>query len=116
LAYLPQLDNPVDMLKDTKVCVDNGSWPLYRWNPELGNMFKLDSQRIKHDLESFLNRENQLSLLTREDLDLSETLVSSIEAVSDCNYSCIYGKKKERNREAYYFSYFQRTLKFVAKT
>ncbi|KAI9487603.1 MAG: thiamine diphosphate-binding protein [Benjaminiella poitrasii] len=87
LAYLPQLsseNNPVACLKETKICVDNGSWPLYRWNPtleELGQeIFVLDSQRIKKQLEDFLARENYLTQLISKQPELSNALVSSLES------------------------------------
>lgn len=88
LAYLPQAEEriPLNTLKETKVCVDNGSWPLYRWNPALEaagkECFSLDSQRIKRDLEAFLKRENHLSNLVAENPDIAKTLVSSLESVS----------------------------------
>jgi pyruvate/2-oxoacid:ferredoxin oxidoreductase alpha subunit/pyruvate/2-oxoacid:ferredoxin oxidoreductase beta subunit len=89
LAYLPQptdqLD-PVFTLKETKVSIDNGSWPLYRWNPALElegkEAFTLDSQRIKKDLEKFLERENHFSQIVAQNPDLSTLLVSSLETVS----------------------------------
>lgn len=88
LAYLPQtLDLPdhIATLKETKINVDNGSWPLYRWNPFLEaegeEMFTLDSSRIKKDLEAFLARENYLTQLVSGHPDISKTLVSSLENV-----------------------------------
>lgn len=90
LAYLPQLStlpDPLSTLKETKISVDNGTWPLYRWNPALEDvegqdMFSLDSQRIKKDLEAFLSRENYLTQLVSGHPDLSNALVSSLESVS----------------------------------
>lgn len=88
LGYLPQLSrvpDPISTLKETKISVDNGSWPLYRWNPELEEggreIFRLDSQCIKKDLEEFLARENYLSQLVSSHPDISRTLVSSLENV-----------------------------------
>lgn len=89
LAYLPQESadiNPVFTLKETKVSVDNGAWPLYRWNPTLEaegkEAFSLDSQRIKKDLEKFLERENHFSQIVAQHPDISKLLVSSLENVS----------------------------------
>ncbi|RUP45738.1 sulphite reductase hemo protein, beta subunit [Jimgerdemannia flammicorona] len=86
LAYLPQpFENPtaIDVLTETKIAVDSGAWPLYRWNPALEHAgrepFCLDSERIKRDLEEFLERENHLSLLVAQQPDLSRTVVSSLE-------------------------------------
>ncbi|GAA5813017.1 hypothetical protein MFLAVUS_006483 [Mucor flavus] len=88
LAYLPQEPNsaainPLYTMKETKVSVDNGSWPLYRWNPTLEaegkEAFSLDSQRIKKDLEKFLERENHFSQIVAQHPDISQVLVSSLE-------------------------------------
>jgi pyruvate/2-oxoacid:ferredoxin oxidoreductase beta subunit len=96
LAYLPQEPestgtvNPVFTLKETKVSVDNGAWPLYRWNPALDaegkEAFSLDSQRIKKDLEKFLERENHFSQIVAQHPDISQLLVSSLENVSTFYY------------------------------
>lgn len=90
IAYIPQLTatpNPLETLKETKICVDNGSWPLYRWNPDSEksdkDMFTLDSQRIKRDLEKFLSRENYLTQVISQQLDTSNILVSSLEKVNN---------------------------------
>ncbi|KAI9030845.1 thiamine diphosphate-binding protein [Phycomyces nitens] len=87
LAYLPidnQVLDPVKTLKETKVAVDSGAWPLYRWNPVLEaqnkEAFTLDSQRIKKDLEKFLERENHFSQIVLSQPALSKTLVSSLES------------------------------------
>ncbi|ORZ24160.1 Thiamin diphosphate-binding protein [Absidia repens] len=87
LAYLPTIDNHVDpivSLKETKISVDNGAWPLYRWNPTLDlqgkEPFTLDSQRIKKDLEKFLERENHFSQIVSQHPDLNQLLVSSLES------------------------------------
>lgn len=98
LAYLPQGPetvssvNPIFTMKETKVSVDNGSWPLYRWNPALEaenkEPFTLDSQRIKKDLEKFLERENHFSQVVSQHPDISELLVSSLENVSFFFFFC----------------------------
>ncbi|KAL8949963.1 MAG: hypothetical protein Q9222_003974 [Ikaeria aurantiellina] len=70
VAYLPyhkEDDSPLTVLQETKKAVDLGYWPLYRWNPnneESGEPnFSLDSERIKHELEEFLRRDNHLTQL-----------------------------------------------------
>ncbi|KAL9548528.1 hypothetical protein MBANPS3_005634 [Mucor bainieri] len=86
LAYLPQMHgvpDPLATLKETKTSVDTGAWPLYCWNPALGeeeHMFSLDSQRIKKSLEAFLARENYLTQLASSHPDISHALVSSLES------------------------------------
>lgn len=90
LAYIPQstaTPNPLESLKETKRCVDNGSWPLYRWNPDLKkigkDMFTLDSHRIKQSLEDFLSHENCLTQVISQQPDISSVLTSSLEKVGN---------------------------------
>ncbi|KAF9289029.1 hypothetical protein BGZ68_010184 [Mortierella alpina] len=88
LAYLPRPDeevvSPITVLKETKLAVDSGYWPLYRWNPSLDEKgeepFRLDSERIKLDLQQFLERENHLSLIIQQNPDIARTLTHSIES------------------------------------
>ncbi|KIV93882.1 sulfite reductase (NADPH) hemoprotein, beta-component [Exophiala mesophila] len=70
LAYLPynkEDDSALTALQETKKAVDLGYWPLYRWDPsneEKGEpTFSLDSERIKRELEQFLQRDNHLTQL-----------------------------------------------------
>jgi len=87
LAYLPyhsEKDTTITVLKETKLAVDNGYWPLYRWNPELEKEgkepFILDSERIKQELQSFLDRENHLTQLIRSRPNYSPLLTNSLES------------------------------------
>ena len=80
LAYLPykqESDSPLAVLQETKKAVDSGYWPLYRWDPTLDEPFKLDSPRIKKNLQEFLDRENHLSLLSKRDPTFARTLEQS---------------------------------------
>lgn len=85
LAYLPyQSENTpaLDVLKETKLAVDAGYWPLYRWDPAKEKSgkepFSLDSDTIKRELTEFLDRQNHLSQLTRSKPELAVELVSSL--------------------------------------
>lgn len=78
LAYLPystELESPLQMMQDTKMAVDSGYWPLYRWTPSLSSIvppsFHLDSERVKKELKAFIDRENHLTHLTRDEVQLS---------------------------------------------
>ncbi|CAO3648618.1 unnamed protein product [Cunninghamella echinulata] len=103
LAYLPVHDNsqfdPIVSLKETKISVDNGSWPLYRWNPSLEKQgkepFSLDSQRIKKDLEKFLERENHFSQIVAQYPDLDKILVSSLESDVKQRHEALKRKARE---------------------
>ncbi|KAF9462962.1 sulfite reductase subunit beta [Collybia nuda] len=85
LAYLPyqtEDTSALDILKETKLAVDAGYWPLYRWDPskerEGKEPFSLDSDAIKNDLQAFLDRQNHLSQLTRSKPEFASELVSSL--------------------------------------
>lgn len=85
LAYLPYQneDAPaLEVLKETKLAVDAGYWPLYRWDPvkeaQGKEPFALDSDAVKNDLQQFLDRQNHLSQLVRSKPELATELVSSL--------------------------------------
>ncbi|KAJ3350018.1 hypothetical protein HDU83_009959 [Entophlyctis luteolus] len=53
-------------LKETKRAIDEGYWPLYRWTPGSGsadNVFKLDSEKMRGELEAFLERDRLVSMV-----------------------------------------------------
>ncbi|KAJ4368253.1 Sulfite reductase [NADPH] subunit beta [Neocucurbitaria cava] len=84
LAYLPyekENDSPLTVLQETKKAVDLGYWPLYRWDPkgeEKGDVnFKLDSERIKKELEEFLSRDNYMSQVMKRHPEFSSNISGS---------------------------------------
>ncbi|KAF9974689.1 hypothetical protein BGZ73_001847 [Actinomortierella ambigua] len=105
LAYLPHPTDqqsstvsPITVLKETKLAIDTGYWPLYRWNPALDEQgqepFRLDSERIKLDLQQFLERENHLSLLLAQKPELSRTLTNSVESEAKAREEALKAKAK----------------------
>ena len=107
VAYLPyhkEDDTPLTVLQETKKAIDIGYWPLYRWNPYneerngLSN-FSLDSERIRKELEDFLKRENQLSLLTKRQpelaANLSQSYGSEVRALQKRNAKDAYNQMLE---------------------
>ncbi|KAF8884978.1 sulfite reductase subunit beta [Infundibulicybe gibba] len=85
LAYLPyhsETSPALDILKETKLAVDTGYWPLYRWDPSKEQdgrePFSLDSDAVKNDLQQFLDRQNHLSQLVRSKPQMAAELVSSL--------------------------------------
>ncbi|EIW79191.1 sulfite reductase subunit beta [Coniophora puteana RWD-64-598 SS2] len=85
LAYLPYTteETPaLDILKETKLAVDAGYWPLYRWDPfkesEGREPFALDSDSVKNDLKEFLDRQNHLSQLVRSKPQLAAEIVGNL--------------------------------------
>lgn len=92
MAYLPynrEDESPLTVLQETKKAVDLGYWPLYRWDPKADEKgeesFKLDSERIKHELQEFLRRDNHLSQLMQRHpqfhANLSESYGSEVRRV-----------------------------------
>ncbi|KAF8998571.1 sulfite reductase subunit beta [Cyathus striatus] len=85
VGYLPYQteDSPaLDVLKETKLAVDAGYWPLYRWDPtkerEGKEAFSLDSDAIKSELKTFLDRQNHLSQLVRSAPQIASEIVSNL--------------------------------------
>ncbi|KAF6753030.1 sulfite reductase subunit beta [Ephemerocybe angulata] len=85
LAYLPyssESSPALQVLKETKLAVDAGYWPLYRWDPSKDakglEPFSLDSDAVKNDLKQFLDRQNHLSQLTRSTPALAAEVVSNL--------------------------------------
>lgn len=85
LAYLPyntEQTPALEILKETKLAVDSGYWPLYRWNPakerDGKEPFSLDSDFVKNELQQFLDRQNHLSQLTRSAPEVAAELVGSL--------------------------------------
>lgn len=85
LAYLPYAEesaSALEVLKETKLAVDTGYWPLYRWDPSLEvagkEPFSLDSEHIKNELQEFLDRQSHLSQLTNAAPTLAPELVESL--------------------------------------
>jgi sulfite reductase (NADPH) hemoprotein beta-component len=101
LAYLPYAtedSTALDLLKETKLAVDSGYWPLYRWDPSKEaagkEPFSLDSDAIKNDLKAFLNRQNHLSQLVRAKPLLPTELVTSLGET-------VKAERKKRAQQAY---------------
>lgn len=85
IAYLPYHDEDtpaLDVLKETKLAVDSGYWPLYRWDPSKEKAgkepFSLDSDAIKNELKQFLDRQNHFSQLVLSTPQLATELVSNL--------------------------------------
>ncbi|CAO1632135.1 unnamed protein product [Parajaminaea phylloscopi] len=101
LAYIPYRteDAPaLEVLKETKLAVDSGYWPLYRWDPSAEargkEIFRLDSTRVREQLREFLDRQNHLSFLTNAKPELSYDLASS-------QGTALRERQKSKAKEAY---------------
>lgn len=103
LAYLPyhsERDTPIQVLKETKNAIESGYWPLYRYDPRKEDSstdelaFTLDSSTIRKELQDFLDRENKLTLLTRQSAELARNIELSASDV-------ITRKQEKRAKAAY---------------
>ncbi|BGP56539.1 hypothetical protein JCM8202_002055 [Rhodotorula sphaerocarpa] len=102
LAYLPGGEDDsttaLDMLQQTKKAIEVGSWPLYRWDPSADargrDTFALDSEKIKADLRTFLDRQNHLT-------ELSARLPTFGEALESGSGSKLVAAQKRKARQAF---------------
>jgi sulfite reductase (NADPH) hemoprotein beta-component len=84
LAYIPYRteDAPaLEVLRETKLAVDSGYWPLFRWDPSAesrgADVFRLDGVRVREQLKAFLDRQSHVSNLANVRPQLSYELASS---------------------------------------
>lgn len=66
------------LTKEANLAVDSGRWPLYRWNPlNKEQAFVLDSNKLRAEVEEFLKRDQQLSLMASKEMKLVPEISSS---------------------------------------
>ncbi|GAA5836025.1 hypothetical protein JCM5353_002216, partial [Sporobolomyces roseus] len=102
LAYLPggetDSTSPLEVLKQTKKAIEVGTWPLYRWDPSAESrgrdVFELDSEKIKADLRTFLDRQNHLT-------ELSNRLPTFGEALESGAGSKLVAAQKKKAKQAF---------------
>lgn len=71
LAYTPVVSEEESINSAVEVinAVDSGNWPLYRWDPSKPTTpFELDSAKLRADVEAFVKRDTDLSLIYNNDL------------------------------------------------
>ncbi|MCK5129936.1 MAG: pyruvate synthase, partial [Clostridiales bacterium] len=86
IAYSPCINHGIDMGKtqaEMKKAVDTGYWPLYRFNPTLGeageNPFVLDSKDPTLPYADFLKGERRYTTLTSQFPEAAEKLFKDAE-------------------------------------
>ncbi|KXN65974.1 Thiamin diphosphate-binding protein, partial [Conidiobolus coronatus NRRL 28638] len=88
LGYLPIVTgkdkdslSDVVTLQQTKVAIDTGKWPIYRWLPsteENGeDQFELFSSSIRKEIQAFLDRSSHLSALSRKVANIPKAQIGS---------------------------------------
>ncbi|GAA5948800.1 hypothetical protein JCM3765_003905 [Sporobolomyces pararoseus] len=102
LAYLPggetDSTSALEVLKQTKKAIEVGTWPLYRWDPSAEargrDVFELDSEKIKADLRTFLDRQNHLT-------ELSNRLPTFGEALESGSGTKLVAAQKKKAKQAF---------------
>lgn len=86
IAYSPCISHGIDMGRtqaEMKKAVDTGYWPLYRFNPTLGeegkNPFILDSKEPTMEYGEFLKGERRYTTLTTQFPEAAEKLFADAE-------------------------------------
>ncbi|ODV92960.1 hypothetical protein CANCADRAFT_56491 [Tortispora caseinolytica NRRL Y-17796] len=85
VAYLPYTeptDSAISVVRETKCAVDSGYWPLFRWDPiaddqNKDDAFKLDSGKLRRELQEFLDRSNRLTELSKRLPDINPVVSHS---------------------------------------
>jgi len=78
IAHMPRAINLVESMKIAKIAVDNGQWPLYRWNPRLQESFSLDSSKLRDQIEAFVDRHNQFIRITQDEMSVPDFAKGSV--------------------------------------
>lgn len=85
--------------------VEIGSWPLYRWNPDLesrgSDPFILDSAKLKSEVAEFLRRDQHLSLMARRHPVVSQTLLKSLESDLAHKGSSVQARATEKHQASF---------------
>lgn len=98
IAYAPCINHGINMGKsqaEAKRAVESGYWPLYRYNPDLGeqgkNPFVLDSREAKSDYQDFIRSEVRYASLEKQFPEAAEELFARAEKEAKEKYD--YYKK-----------------------
>ena len=110
LAYAHCIAHGINMrygLKQQKLAVDSGHWPLLRYNPTLRrrgqNPFLLDSQRPRVKLKAYAYNEMRYRLLTRTHPDHAERLMKLAEENVHVKWR-VYEEMATRGDPSYHFT------------
>ena len=90
VAYSPCIAHGVDMLYNQKqqdMAVKSGHWPLFRYDPRLGeagaNPFRLDSAPPSQPLRAFMDSETRFAMLARSHPEAAERLAVQAQREAD---------------------------------
>src|SRR6185312_407947 len=87
IAYSQCIAHGIDMAKgmrQQKLAVESGYWPLYRFDPKLAdegrNPFQLDSRDPKIPLEDYIYTEGRYRMLQKSDPETAKALLLQAQA------------------------------------
>ena len=63
-----------EAIKEAKIAVESGYWPLYRYDPRKTPAMQLDQGKLTKDITELLSRENRYLALTRAKPDVAKDL------------------------------------------
>jgi pyruvate-ferredoxin/flavodoxin oxidoreductase len=93
IAYSQCIAHGIDMAKgmhQQKLAVDSGSWPLYRYNPELAkqnkNPFQLDSSAPKIPLKDYIYTEGRYRMLQQSNPEVARGLLERAQQAVDLRW------------------------------
>ena len=93
IAYSHCIAHGIDMgrgMKNQKVAVDSGYWPLFRYHPTLErdgkNPFKLDSRPPKVPVREFMNLETRFKALEKSHPDRAKELMKLAQGDVDMRW------------------------------
>ncbi|KAH0487908.1 MAG: uncharacterized protein KVP18_002182 [Porospora cf. gigantea A] len=87
LAYSPCIEHqyikPFHLqILHSKLAVDSGYWPLYRYNPALAEVdeppLQMDSKKLKANIEDMIDRENRFASLKRMNPELAAKALTQL--------------------------------------
>ncbi|KAI9025627.1 hypothetical protein DFJ74DRAFT_665013 [Hyaloraphidium curvatum] len=107
LCYAPTVkaDKPgqsaaLAQLKEVKLAVDSGKWPLYRWDPQQ-ERFDLESEKLRIEVERFLEGRELLAQVTQArggegewNADWERAMRGEFEAKARDTYEALLGGMK----------------------
>jgi len=102
LGYCPCIEHGIeggDWVAQTKLAVQCGYWPLWRYNPQLRaqgkNPFQLDSQPPTKPVMEFISHENRFLRLQRENPEVAQVLHGDLVATIERRFAALQRRATE---------------------
>ncbi|KAJ3337806.1 hypothetical protein HDU93_000481 [Gonapodya sp. JEL0774] len=79
VAYEPRAGGRTAGVKEAKKAVEDGAWPMYRWDPRGDGEWKLEEGKVSRQVDGWLKRGQELSLLSKPQPSIPPAFGSSLE-------------------------------------